>query len=209
MPTEAHRYPSDWPQLSISIREAAGWACEDCGKLCRVPKEKLTDYIERTGYPKKDVLQHPQRYTLDGAHLDQNPGNSDRNNLKALCRVCHLNGDRKYIGYNMMQRRERNGQLILMLLEERWPTSDINRNAFSLQGCAEFFIAVQSASELLVSLSYYAPFKTIEIKLAFLENRELKEFWHEYGVKEISRELTCLPVIIDIYIKCQTVSTSV
>jgi hypothetical protein len=97
MPTEAHRYPSDWPQLSISIREAAGWACEDCGKLCRVPKEKLTDYIERTGYPKKDVLQHPQRYTLDGAHLDQNPGNSDRNNLKALCRVCHLNGDRKYI----------------------------------------------------------------------------------------------------------------
>ncbi|PZD70801.1 hypothetical protein C1752_08943 [Acaryochloris thomasi RCC1774] len=111
MPTERYRYPDNWEEIATSIKEEAGWVCENCGKVCRRTGESLQDYIKRSQYPAVEVLLHRQRYTLDGAHLDQNPDNSDRSNLRALCRVCHLNYDRKWIGMNMMRRLERAGQM--------------------------------------------------------------------------------------------------
>ncbi|WP_233501845.1 HNH endonuclease [Acaryochloris thomasi] len=96
MSLERHRYPADWKAIATSIKEEAGWQCENCGKVCRRTGESLMDYIQRSQYPAVEVLLHRQRYTLDGAHLDQDPENNRRSNLKALCRVCHLNHDRKW-----------------------------------------------------------------------------------------------------------------
>ncbi|PAM99602.1 hypothetical protein CJI59_22145 [Streptomyces sp. Alain-F2R5] len=30
-PENRHRYPPDWPQISLAIKERAGWRCE-CGR---------------------------------------------------------------------------------------------------------------------------------------------------------------------------------
>jgi hypothetical protein len=49
------------------------------------------------------------------AHLDQDPSNNDPDNLKALCSVCHLEHDRPFRVHNMMRKRERSGQLHLLL----------------------------------------------------------------------------------------------
>lgn len=32
MPMEKERYPNDWKQIAFSIKEAAGWRCQGCGK---------------------------------------------------------------------------------------------------------------------------------------------------------------------------------
>lgn len=42
-------------------------------------------YIEKRG-----------RFILTVAHLDHNPANCDRQNLKALCSVCHLRNDHSH-----------------------------------------------------------------------------------------------------------------
>ncbi len=34
-PENRHRYPPDWPQISLAIKERAGWRCEcegECGR---------------------------------------------------------------------------------------------------------------------------------------------------------------------------------
>ena len=65
MPSELDCYPGDWPQLSSSIKEEAGWMCEKYDKVCRRTAAKLTEYIKRSGYPTVDMLMHRLQFTLD------------------------------------------------------------------------------------------------------------------------------------------------
>lgn len=77
MPFDRSLYPPDWEQISLAVKEAAGWRCENCG-------------AER-GKP------HPitgSRVVLTTAHLDHAPANCARENLRALCQRCHLAYDR-------------------------------------------------------------------------------------------------------------------
>lgn len=77
-PENAKRYPKDWKQISLSVREAAGWRCEGSPAFpeCRAVN----------GEP------HPatrSKVVLTVAHLDHTPENCERQNLKAWCQRCH------------------------------------------------------------------------------------------------------------------------
>jgi 5-methylcytosine-specific restriction endonuclease McrA len=104
-------YPADWPQLSrdIRFRRDAG-CCRHCGRphggviLC-LPDGRWFDPAQNTWRDAKgrlarwpDLLEAiPRRTTrvvLAAAHLDHNPANSRRRNLRSLCQRCHLQHDR-------------------------------------------------------------------------------------------------------------------
>jgi hypothetical protein len=118
MPIERDRYPANWEQLAADIRVQANHQCQHCGKECRRPLEKLSDFVlRRFGGIKgkdweaaRDAIDHPRKYILTAAHLDQNPANNDPLNLKALCMVCHINYDRDYLQANAIAKKERRGQ---------------------------------------------------------------------------------------------------
>lgn len=125
MPMERDRYPADWEAIALQVKEAADWKCQDCGRECRKSGESLYDFIERIqgcNHPSLDwvnqtavsaICNHPQRWTLTVAHLDQDPGNNDPGNLRALCSGCHLRHDAPFRRANAYAKRERRGQLTL------------------------------------------------------------------------------------------------
>jgi len=78
MPMKRELYPDNWEEISLSIRTAAGWKCEFCGAENSKP--------------------HPitgSKVVLTVAHLDHNPSNNNRSNLRALCQRCHLAYDKE------------------------------------------------------------------------------------------------------------------
>lgn len=136
MPINLNLYPDNWKEIALSIKQAANWTCEWCGRPCRPPgiSLKQTEQWLRDNHP--EWLSHlykvveddkngtvriakPQRFTLTTAHLDHNPNNCEADNLKALCSVCHLNFDRNDWNRTRKVRRmklwEQYGQLTLDL----------------------------------------------------------------------------------------------
>lgn len=88
--SERARYPKDWPAISFSIRERAGWKCEWC--------------------PAEQGKPHPvtgSKVVLTVAHLDHTPENCEPDNLKALCQRCHLRYDAEHHRANSHQTRRR------------------------------------------------------------------------------------------------------
>jgi len=61
-------YPENWEEISIRVKERAGWKCENCGSPNR-PKEG---------------------FTLTVHHIDGDKMNLDENLMVALCQRCHL-----------------------------------------------------------------------------------------------------------------------
>src|SRR5579885_1564289 len=128
MPMDRSRYPANWNDIALSVKQAANWTCQGCGRPCRKPDENLFDFVKRIqgcNYAELDWVNqtaiatigaHPQRYTLTTAHLDQDPGNNAPDNLKALCSVCHLRHDRPFQEANRLAKRERFGQLTVFHL---------------------------------------------------------------------------------------------
>lgn len=101
------RYPADWPEISLRIRERAGQKCE----WCKAPNGEL---IDRSRDGESYMLMGGEVYSAsDGeylgmckgsewpscgkivkviltvAHLDHIPENCADDNLKALCQRCH------------------------------------------------------------------------------------------------------------------------
>ncbi|NES68412.1 MAG: hypothetical protein F6K24_25855 [Okeania sp. SIO2D1] len=136
MPIDLNLYPDNWKEIALSIKQAANWTCEWCGRPCRPPgiSQKQTEQWLLDNHP--EWLSHlykvveddkngtvriakPQRFTLTTAHLDHNPNNCEAENLKALCSVCHLNFDRNDWNRTRkvrdMTKREQHGQLTLDL----------------------------------------------------------------------------------------------
>ncbi len=70
-------YPKNWKEISKRVRyDLANNKCEICG----VPNKTI----------------HPvtgSKVVLTVAHLDQNPRNCKRYNLRAMCQRCHINFD--------------------------------------------------------------------------------------------------------------------
>lgn len=116
MPMDRSRYPANWDELSLAVREKAEWKCEHCGQRCRRPGEDWGHFflnvinLDLCGV---DEVRHTQ-FVLTTAHLDQNPGNNDPANLKALCAPCHLRHDAPFRMRNHRAKLERNGQLNLL-----------------------------------------------------------------------------------------------
>ena len=78
-PENKARYPKDWKQISLRIRERAGWRCE---------------YVDANEYRCRAVQGEPHPITLSRvvltvAHLDHQPENCDEGNLLAMCQRCH------------------------------------------------------------------------------------------------------------------------
>lgn len=115
MPMDRSRYPDNWEEIAFEVKSEANWMCADCGRPCRPPGQSWPEfafYVAELGYWKD--LDHPQRFTLTVAHLDQNPSNNDPANLRSLCAGCHLRHDAPYREANRQAKRERAGQLPLL-----------------------------------------------------------------------------------------------
>ena len=108
-------YPIDWPQLSAVIRfERAAGRCQRCGRPHGALVYHLGDgrwwdaeaFTWRNGHGRAlarlpalaalpaGVVPCATRVVLATAHLDHDPGNNRRRNLKALCQRCHMLHDR-------------------------------------------------------------------------------------------------------------------
>jgi hypothetical protein len=78
---------------------------------------RIADDVDRyfggavQGKTTSDLIEHPQRYALSVAHLDHQPGNCDRANLKALCMPCHCRYDLRCMAQKRRLKAERLGQL--------------------------------------------------------------------------------------------------
>ena len=128
MPWNKKLYPANWNEIAFKIKQKSKWTCEQCGTICRRPKEDLFSFSKRIQGKNKHILDwanqtavseifnHPQKFTLTVAHLDHNPANCDRSNLKALCAPCHCRYDTTS-GARAIKKRlkaEREGQLSLI-----------------------------------------------------------------------------------------------
>lgn len=123
MPMNKALYPANWPEISAALKEQVGQKCEQCGlenyRWIYRNKFKPEQYIyvidtggdgdkcdefyrHRTEYPSK-----PHQVILTTAHLDHNPANNDRSNLRVLCQRCHLVHDLPHHMANARQTRIR------------------------------------------------------------------------------------------------------
>jgi len=84
-PENRHRYPANWPAISLRIRtvRAAG-RCECLGECGR-----------GTHVGRCPNVNGGQAYGTV-AHLDHVPEHSDDSNLRAMCQGCHLHYDRDH-----------------------------------------------------------------------------------------------------------------
>lgn len=84
-PENVARYPDDWPAISLAVKQAANWQCEGSPAYpsCRAAHG----------------FDHPAsgaNVVLTVGHLDHNPENCDRSNLRAWCQRCHNTYDREH-----------------------------------------------------------------------------------------------------------------
>ncbi|AFZ27231.1 putative restriction endonuclease [Cylindrospermum stagnale PCC 7417] len=73
------RYPENWKEIAVGIKEASGWCCQRCGKICLRPGEK------------HDLSTSERKaYALQVHHWNCDPSDNRRENLVCLCTGCHL-----------------------------------------------------------------------------------------------------------------------
>ena len=87
-------YPKNWDKISLDVRVKAGWRCEGSPKFpeCRAEHGR----------------EHPDTGSmviLTVGHLDHDPTNCDRSNLKAWCNRCHLTYDAAHHAKNAASTR--------------------------------------------------------------------------------------------------------
>lgn len=91
-------YPNNWHEIAYEIKEACGWRCTQCDKLCRRPGE----------------LNLGWQYTLAVAHITQDY-DAPIVQVQPLCVPCHLKHDAPYSWWarrrHMRIRRWQAGQL--------------------------------------------------------------------------------------------------
>lgn len=83
MPFDLKDYPADWPAISYAVKVEQRWCCAGSP---RYPNCRAVHFEP-----------HPvtgSRVVLTTAHLDHNPMNCARENLRAWCQRCHLAYDR-------------------------------------------------------------------------------------------------------------------
>lgn len=83
MPMDKSRYPKNWDEIAMRVKEKAGWTCKQCKLKCLQPDSLV-------------VLSKSDRakLTLTVHHADYTPENNQPENLIALCSACHLGAHR-------------------------------------------------------------------------------------------------------------------
>ena len=109
---ERHRYPANWPEMSLACKNRAAWHCERCGV---VHKATCISVVHGTEYVTAIAACHP----------NNDPENPDAE-LLALCKACHMRLDaiqhartRKRKRWQMMTIQQRGAGQIEMALEEQ------------------------------------------------------------------------------------------
>ena len=127
MPMDLSLYPKNWATIAYSVKEAAGWQCQECGRDCVKPGENPLNFAKRVLHTVQpeigfvgmrslgELFAHPQKWVLNACHLDQNPANNEPANLRAMCCPCHLKFDSSSQQRTVRDRvkLERQGQLLL------------------------------------------------------------------------------------------------
>jgi hypothetical protein len=131
MPMQRHLYPKNWDAIATEIKEAANWQCVNCGRPCRKPSECIGDFSDRLhkDYPESEFnselfdevydeetgewgfIPRPQKFCLTVAHLNHEPSDCSKNNLRALCAPCHCRYDLQDMALKKRLKKERQGQL--------------------------------------------------------------------------------------------------
>lgn len=121
MPFQKERYPSDWKEISLRIRERAGQKCEFCGVANGAVGARDKDGV----WHDEDAIHHMNsdhgrelfgdfpdmiKIVLTVMHLDHDTTNNADDNLKAGCQKCHLSYDAKHHAANAAKTRERKKQ---------------------------------------------------------------------------------------------------
>lgn len=83
-PENKDKYPDNWQEISLAVRQEAGWKCEWCGA-------ENGEYIWRLTL--SQGREFKGKVVLTVAHLDHDPANCERKNLRALCQKCHNSYD--------------------------------------------------------------------------------------------------------------------
>lgn len=126
-------YPKNWKAISASVR--FNWArgsCEACGRPHLTLVAVLPDgrWFDQAAGSWRDARGRQARFptlleaidishtrvVLAAAHLDANPRNNRRRNLRALCQRCHLQHDRPWHRFQRwltIRRRSAVGDLFL------------------------------------------------------------------------------------------------
>jgi hypothetical protein len=95
-------YPQDWPAIALAVKEANGWQCQACDKLCRRPDQPFETHARAL------TIAHYE-HDYDSAEIF----------VACLCSVCHLRLDARFSGRfrrrNERWRRFRAGQLELFV----------------------------------------------------------------------------------------------
>lgn len=81
-PERAALYPANWFAIALAVKVEAGWRCEGSPRYPECRAQHGADH-PATG----------SRVILTVAHLDHNPSNCARENLRAWCQRCHLTYD--------------------------------------------------------------------------------------------------------------------
>ena len=117
-------YPKNWSAISLRVRAEAGNRCERCKApntktIARGGADDAGTYLTEDGqvFDENDGTYRGTargseydadrfvRIVLTVAHLDHDPRNNERSNLKALCQQCHLRYDAKHHAENARQTR--------------------------------------------------------------------------------------------------------
>jgi len=101
MPFYKSRYPDNWAEISLRIRQRDNWRCKWCGaengKPNPVTGSRVVLTVAHLG------VDHP-----DGRPGDKQDKSDCRDeNLAALCQLCHLNFDRDEHRHNAALTRRR------------------------------------------------------------------------------------------------------
>lgn len=106
MPFQKERYPANWKEISLRIRERDGWRCRLCGAENGKPHPLTGSKVVLT------VMHDP----------DPDPMNCADDNLKSACQRCHNMTDapmrQKHAAETRRRKRLKAGQMELLGVDE-------------------------------------------------------------------------------------------
>jgi predicted HNH restriction endonuclease len=74
------RYPDNWQEIALKLKQQAHWKCQKCGMDCLKPNEN-TKGLSKSERSKRTLTVHHQNYL---------PEDNRTENLICLCTSCHL-----------------------------------------------------------------------------------------------------------------------
>lgn len=110
-PENRDRYPANWPDIALAIKQRADWRCECRGECGRGTHEGRCPNVH-----KQAAYGTGSRVILTVAHLNHTPEDCRPENLLAMCQGCHLHYDREH--HAETRRRTRLAQLNM---DPLWP----------------------------------------------------------------------------------------